>query len=125
MVANQYVQEHSNIYDLGCSLGAASLAMLQCLDNKSCKIIAVDNSEAMIETCKQTITDAKPGIELEFVLQDIQQTEIKQASVVVMNFTLQFIPKADRLALLQKIYDGLLPGGVLILSEKTVFENDR
>ena len=35
-----------------------------------------------------------------------------------MNFTLQFIPPVDREALLKRIYDGLNPGGMLVLSEK-------
>ena len=38
--------------------------------------------------------------------------------MVVMNFTLQFIPPDDREALLKRIYDGLNPGGMLVLSEK-------
>jgi len=38
---------------------------------------------------------------------------------------LQFVPLADRAALLEKIYQGMLPGGVLILSEKLVFEDER
>ena len=50
---------------------------------------------------------------------------IEQASVVVMNFTLQFIPPVQRQQLIQRIYDGLLPGGILILSEKLAFEDPR
>jgi tRNA (cmo5U34)-methyltransferase len=41
-----------------------------------------------------------------------------------MNFTLQFIPLEERKRLIKRIYEGLLPGGVLILSEK-VFFNDK
>ncbi|MCF6208199.1 MAG: carboxy-S-adenosyl-L-methionine synthase CmoA, partial [Ghiorsea sp.] len=39
-------------------------------------------------------------------------------------FTLQFIPKDERLALLQRIYAGMQQGGVLILSEKVCFADD-
>jgi tRNA (cmo5U34)-methyltransferase len=56
---------------------------------------------------------------------DMRATEIEQASVVVLNFTLQFIPLADRQVFLQKIYQGLLPGGILILSEKLRFDDSR
>lgn len=49
---------------------------------------------------------------------------IENASVVVLNFTLQFIPVEERLALLQRIYQGLKPGGALILSEKLAFEDE-
>ena len=40
-----------------------------------------------------------------------------------MNLTLQFIDVGARAALLKKIYDGLNPGGVLIISEKIHFED--
>ena len=54
--------------------------------------------------------------------QDISDTEITNASMVVMNFTLQFIPMAQRLDLVEKIYAGLNPGGCLVISEKLRFE---
>jgi tRNA (cmo5U34)-methyltransferase len=33
---------------------------------------------------------------------------------------LQFVPPADRQPLLQAVFDGLLPGGILLLSEKVI-----
>jgi tRNA (cmo5U34)-methyltransferase len=122
VMANDYVQKGSNVYDLGCSLGAVSLAIQQGLNNKQCNIIAVDNSQAMIDACNKTIPNENN--EIQFVLDDVLNTEIKNASLVVMNFTLQFIPLEQRKALLEKIYKGLLPGGVLILSEKIKFDDE-
>jgi len=43
----------------------------------------------------------------------------------VLNFTLQFIDPSERLVLLEKIYQGLRPGGVLLLSEKLKFDDDE
>lgn len=123
VMADEFVQAGSNIYDLGCSLGAVSLAIQQGLDNKRCNIVAVDNSPAMIDSCRKNIPKDNVDVDIEFILQDVQQTELVNASVVVMNFTLQFIPLDQRLALLKKIYDGLLPGGVFILSEKVIFDD--
>lgn len=121
VMADEYVQERTNVYDLGCSLGGVSLAIKQGLKNKQCSIIAVDNSQAMIDTCVETIPNEDQDIE--FRLQNVLDTEISNASVVAMNFTLQFIPLESRKSLIKKIYDGLLPGGVLILSEKVMFDN--
>jgi tRNA (cmo5U34)-methyltransferase len=42
--------------------------------------------------------------------------------MVVLNFTLQFVPKNKRRALIEKIYNGLNPGGCLVISEKLHFE---
>ncbi len=122
VMADEYVQEGTNVYDLGCSLGAVSLAIQQGLKNKKCSIIAVDNSQAMIDACVETIANEEKNIE--FRVEDLADTEINNASVVVMNFTLQFIPLEQRKSLLEKIYNGLLPGGVLILSEKITFDDD-
>jgi tRNA (cmo5U34)-methyltransferase len=122
VMANDYVQENSNVYDLGCSLGAVSLAIQQGLNNKQCHIIAVDNSQAMIDACNDTISNEYNNIE--FVLDDVLNIDITNASLVVLNFTLQFIPLEQRKHLLEKIYQGLLPGGVLILSEKITFDDD-
>ena len=121
VMADDYVQQGSNVYDLGCSLGAVSLAIQQGLKDKQCRIIAVDNSQAMIDACVEKIPDEN----IEFVLDDVLNTEINNASLVVMNFTLQFIPLEQRNSLLEKIYRGLLPGGVLILSEKNRFDDEK
>ena len=48
--AEHYAQPNSNIYDLGCSLGAASLAIRQGVGERACTIIAVDNSTALVFT---------------------------------------------------------------------------
>jgi tRNA (cmo5U34)-methyltransferase len=121
-IASRYAQPHSRCYDLGCSLGAVTLALRQQIKEPGCRITAVDNSPAMIEQCRQILARAGSGLPVDLVEANICQTPIRQASVVVLNFTFQFVPPAQRDALIQRIYDGLLPGGVLILSEKVVFE---
>ena len=124
LLAAEYAQAESNIYDLGCSLGAASLSILKQLRQPGCKLIAIDNSQAMIDKCKVNLEAEESQARIELLCSDIQDIEIENASVVVMNFTLQFIAPEQRYALMQKIYNGLKPGGILILSEKIIFAND-
>ena len=117
-LAKDAVTDNSTVYDLGCSLGAASLSVARGTQDKTCKIIGVDSSSAMVERCKrvvQAFTLPNPILIEQAMAQDV---EIENASMVIMNFTLQFIPPADREALLTKIYQGLNPGGILVLSEK-------
>ena len=127
ILAARFAQPDSVCYDLGCSLGAATLAMHQHIRQPNCRFIAVDNSPAMIERCREhlqvaaTLEESQPKVEL--VCADIRDIEIRDASVVVMNFTLQFIAPAQRQALLDKIYSGLLPGGALLISEKIAFDD--
>lgn len=124
VLANQYAKSNTKIYDLGCSLGAATLSMHQQTRTFDVEHICIDNSEAMVKRCESRLQRHMPEANLQVLCEDIQNTEIKNASVVVVNFTLQFLAPEDRLALLKNIYAGLLPNGVLVLSEKLVFEDE-
>lgn len=121
VIANQYAQKSSNCYDLGSSLGAATLAMRHHIKAEDIKIIAVDNSEAMVKKSQKIIARDAGSIPIELIHGDIRNTEINNASVVVLNFTLQFLQLAERERVIQQIYNGLNPGGVLLLSEKILF----
>jgi tRNA (cmo5U34)-methyltransferase len=123
LLARRYAQQGSRIYDLGCSLGAATLAMRQAIEAQGVEIIAVDNSEEMIDGLKDTLAQQGEGINVQTVVEDIRSMAIRDASVVVLNFTLQFVNPVDRLQLMRSIVGGLRPGGILILSEKLCFED--
>ena len=123
-LASRYVQPNSNCYDLGCSLGASTLAMRSRIEDRNASIIAVDNSEAMLKKCASILELAPSKVSTKLVDRDICETTIDNASMVVMNFTLQFIPMEKRAALIEKIYAGLNPGGCLVISEKLRFEPD-
>jgi tRNA (cmo5U34)-methyltransferase len=121
-LSRRYAKSGSRCYDLGCSLGAATLAMRHNIQAADCTIVGVDNSDAMLKRCQQVLDADSGEVSVELIKSDLQDLDIQACSVVVMNFTLQFIPRQQRLALIQKIYANLLPGGVLIISEKVQFE---
>ena len=129
VIAGHYAQPGTLIYDLGCSLGAATQSMRRHLPQNGCRIIAVDNAEAMSERCREYLSaqDAmlEEAIPAEVVTADINTLTLQPCSMVVLNFTLQFIPPHQRLALLQRIRKALLPGGVLVLSEKLNFTDSQ
>ena len=119
-LAARYVRPDTNCYDLGCSLGAATLAMHQGIRAEGCRIIAVDSSEAMIEKCRTVLAG---NSEIEVRLADIRDVAIENASMVVMNYTLQFLDPDARDDMLRRIADGMVEGGLFLLSEKVVDEN--
>jgi tRNA (cmo5U34)-methyltransferase len=127
LLARQYASDHSNLYDLGCSLGAVSLAMRSAVQAKGTRIWAVDNSKGMISKLKSSLQEnSGSGLpDIQPLHQDVLETGIENASVVVLNFTLQFLDPAKRADLLRKIAQGLIPGGVLVLSEKIRFEDPQ
>lgn len=128
-LAARYVTPATNCYDLGCSLGAATLAMRQGIVAADCRIIAIDNAAAMTDRCRELIAEddaqnhRKTAVDI--VLGDIRETNIDNASMVVMNYTLQFLGAADRDAMIARIFNGLLPGGLLVLSEKVVDDDEH
>ncbi len=125
ILSAQYAQPKSQLYDLGCSLGAVTLSMQHRLSQPDCRIIAVDNSTAMMARCRQHVGSDAANVTVEFICDNIQAIPIERASVVVLNLTLQFIKPQQRSAMIEKIYAGMLPGGVLLLSEKLAFSDEQ
>ncbi len=117
-MAGKYVAENTNMYDLGCSLGAVSLAARRYIQSPGTRIIGVDNSEAMVERCRLHLQAFKSDVPCEVICDDLQNIDINNASMAVMNFTLQFLEPQDRQQIINRIWSGLNPGGVLVLSEK-------
>ena len=130
-LAARYVRDETLCYDLGCSLGGATLAMRQGLRASGCRIVAVDNAPAMIERMKSIVAaDDEAGstrdpAPVDIVLGDLCDTPIANASMVVLNYTLQFVPQSERDAVVARIGEGMVPGGVLVLSEKVIDEDPR
>lgn len=119
-LTRQHRFDGANYYDLGCSTGAGLLAMADGLEGIDAQLIGLDNSAAMIE---QASTFTKPiveqsNLELNLYEADICQFDYHQAGMMLMNFTLQFIALEQRDALISKLFDALLPSGLLVLSEK-------
>jgi len=118
MYCMRYSQNNTNIYDLGCSLGAVAITAAEATKDKNCHIIGVDTSMPMLKKCQQIIDDNNLRKKIKLTNQDIATLSFSNASVIVSNFTLQFIPKEQRLNVIENIYKGLNSGGVFILSEK-------
>ena len=124
--AGNFIKDHTHCYDLGCSLGASTLAMRKgAKKTHNVKIFSIDMSHDMIERAKGFIASDSEHrhVAIEFKQADIRNTNIQNASMVVLNFTLQFLPTQDRLNLLRNIFSGMNQGACLILSEKIRFDN--
>lgn len=125
ILAERYAQPNSRIYDLGSSLGAATLAMRHRIHAPGVTIIAVDNSAAMLARSTDFLDLEESPIPVETLCADITELAIENCSFAVLNFTLQFVPLTQRLSTIKRIYDGLLPGGALVLSEKLAFADAK
>lgn len=123
-LAGHFVQKDSAVYDLGCSTGTLLRHLVRAIPEKlSVRFVGLDNSEAMLKKARGKLRGHLEQCEL--VEADLESDfELTGASVVIMNYTLQFLPPRRRAAMLKKIYQGLRPGGALILIEKVRGESD-
>ena len=126
LLGQQFITENSNCYDLGCSLGASLISMIKGA-SKPAHYYGIDNSLPMIESCNESMRKLLTESQLDstrILHQAIEQTTIENASLVALNFTLQFIEKQNRESVISNIYQGLNNGGALILSEKIINDDN-
>ncbi|BBP84711.1 carboxy-S-adenosyl-L-methionine synthase [Pseudomonas sp. Pc102] len=127
VLAARFAQPNTRLYDLGASLGAVTQALRRHVRSEGCRVLAVDNSAAMVERCREYLhaqdSMYQELLPVEVLEADILALDFEPASLVAMNFTLQFVAREDRQALLARIRQALLPGGALILSEKLRFND--
>lgn len=112
-------QKFSRIYDLGCSLGAVSLALAEKFEPNELQLNAVDISAPMIEKAKLVFREHYPNHCINFVLEDICEMPLQSCDMIAINLTLQFLSPDKRLELLTKCHNALMGGGILVLTEKT------
>ncbi len=124
-LAADHAREGTLVYDLGCSTGTTMIGM-DTLVKKGIRFVGVDDSPEMLDKCRSKLAESGFSRDYELRLADLGQgIEIKNASVVVLCLTLQFVRPVYREKLLSDIFEGLVPGGVLILVEKILAEDSR
>ena len=58
-LARRHVKPNTQCYDLGCSLGAATLAMAKGSRYDNCRITAIDSAPAMVARCREIIAERR------------------------------------------------------------------
>tara|TARA_B100000959_G_scaffold88851_1_gene94289 strand:+ start:19075 stop:19800 length:726 start_codon:yes stop_codon:yes gene_type:complete len=124
-LTKEFIQPNTNCYDLGCSLGEASLSMLKGINVNGCQIYAIDKSESMTRKFKKNLEENSLTTPINILNDDILNIRIKNASIIVMNYTLQFLKEEDRQSMINKIFNGLNKGGLFLLSEKIKIQNNK
>jgi len=122
LIAKRFGQPRTRAYDLGCSIGAGLIAIADGLP-ASMELIGIDNAQPMLDRCRENLRVAKLKQAWKLNCNDILETEYSNASIALLNFTLQFVPIDQRLFLLTKVATGMNDGGALMLSEKVRFRD--
>ncbi|MAX33590.1 MAG: carboxy-S-adenosyl-L-methionine synthase CmoA [Halomonadaceae bacterium] len=125
VIAERHLRHGAHVYDLGCSLGAVGLALAGRLPADAFRLTGVDLSPAMVRRARETFAAECPEHAFEVIEGDIRALDYRSSGMIVLNFTLQFLPPADREAVIKALLDALEPGGVLVLSEKIVADDEQ
>jgi tRNA (cmo5U34)-methyltransferase len=122
-LSRRFVQVGTIVIDVGCSTGHllasirnanqsarpdASYVGIDCETNFRAHWSKLTAENISFETCDARCYAGFDNLSLAYSL-----------------FTIQFIRSVDKLPLLRRIYEGLVPGGALIIAEKTVAETGR
>lgn len=115
-----FFQEKTRIYDLGCSNGNLGVLIAGQFDDTPFSLVGVDSSIPMIEKYHARLEQIKNAHGIDLICGLLEDIQIKNASVVLINLTLQFLELNKRDKLIKKIYQGLAPGGILLVTEKII-----
>ncbi len=119
-MTNSYYKPGTRIYDLGCSHGNMGVLVQDVFQDTPFFMIGVDNSLPMIDKYRKRLGNSDKKSSIHLICGGMEDIKIENASVVLINLTLQFLSPEKRDGLIRSIYEGLSPGGVLLLTEKTV-----
>lgn len=119
-MAYRFYQEGTMIYDLGCSHGNLGMGILAQFPHRNFAMTGIDASIPMIAKYRERLNAAGDPSGVELICGLIEDQVLQNASVVLINLTLQFLDPEKRSDLIRKIFNALVPGGVLLLTEKTI-----
>jgi len=118
-----FYQKGTRIYDLGCSNGNLGIHLCDIMPAPF-TMIAVDSSEPMLTNYRDRLSHCPGSDRIAMQCDDILHVDLTDASIVVLNLTLQFLPLSCRRKLLERIFSSLRPGGVFLFTEKIVHDED-
>ncbi len=115
----------TNIYDLGCSTGTTFLSIDKSIP-QDVTFIGIDYSKDMLNKAKEKLKKRGISRKYRFIRADMNtELPITNASVVIMNLTLQFVRPLYRKRVVESIAKGINEEGCLILVEKVLSINSK
>lgn len=117
-LAGRFIQEDSSVIDLGCTTGRLLAAVHERYSGRR-KDVSYVGLDVEAQFRRQWATYVSH--DLRFEVRDAHQFKPDRPISLAMSiFTLQFLKPSDKMPLLQRLYDSMLPGGALLIAEKTL-----
>jgi tRNA (cmo5U34)-methyltransferase len=123
-LAGRFARAETAIVDIGCSTGHTLARLSASIHEPSVRLVGIDNAEAMLERARMNLAEAGSLARCQLELADINDgLRVGPASVVILNWTLQFVRPLHRDTVIQSINEQLVPGGCLIVMEKVLSDD--
>lgn len=119
-ILERFLENNDHVVDLGCATGTTLIKLARLLSDKNLHFTGIDNSSSMLDKAKLKAELYTKQDSFSFLEEDIINLNLPNSSAFLLNYTLQFIRPLKRGEFVKKIYDNLRPGGLIILSEKTI-----
>lgn len=118
-LARDFARDETNVYDIGCSTGTTIRLLDGVIGHPNVTLIGIDNSAEMLAKAREKLDQSNLAHAYDVKLADVQEgVPIRNASVVTMLLTLQFIRPLYRHKLVRGIWEGMTEDGCLLLIEK-------
>jgi len=118
-ISDYFRDPSKHIYDVGCSTGKL-MKYINKVEKYNGPMIGLDNSRNLLPE------NTKEFPNIKFIEWDLTKPfSFDNACLVFSIFTLQFLKKESRQAVINSIYDGLGKGGGLIIAEKTYVDSGQ
>lgn len=121
----RFLMDGDSVYDLGCATGSSLLMFSRLLQDRDLFFIGIDNSQPMLDKARLKCELFSSQDRVSFLREDITTFDHSGAGAIILNYTLQFIRPLQREKFLKLLFENLRPGGVIIISEKTINNNGR
>ncbi len=123
-MARHFWQPGTSIVDLGCATGTTLAALSEVFQDEEVDLVGLDNSEAMLDKARERLGTLRGKARHRLICHDVNDgMPVEDASVVIINWTLQFVRPLHRDRVIQDLYERLRPRGCLILMEKVLIES--
>jgi tRNA (cmo5U34)-methyltransferase len=124
-IASDYAVDGSQLYDLGCSTANAFIQMDPILP-KGVRYVGIDFSNEMLDRAREKIKEHDIERDCELICADLNDgIAVTNASIVILNLTLQFVRPVRRQSLMSNIAKGMIPGGCLLVIEKVLSKDPK
>ena len=118
-IARNYLPKDGGVYDLGCSTGNMTKALLPLVEERHGAIHAIDNDVSMIRAFEQNIIDPR----VISTCTSVENFTYSQFDVAIVMLTTMFLPVKKQQKFLENLYDQLNEGGAIIIVDKSCEED--